>query len=302
MDRKAKLVLPVLLVLFSFIVYAAQTISLTIPNSVDNEGSVITWGETGIYRFTVDGIDPNQAAACAVPGNENCHWRVFILLNGVNQWDGNLFEPVGQISALYHIKWSIADLGDGKGEIKFEATPPANAFAGAPYTTWTWHGIEYQTWVMSAIIRERQAIQQIAGSIAVVVIETKENINEFLTADTAPVDGGIDHLNYSINDPEMGVLPLSIAVRDINCSERGGYKDGFETFRDGELKLAIESIEELDKVREAQAADYMSYTVKDAIEIQDAINLAASRYETAVEIYTGDGPGQFNGCACVAGC
>lgn len=293
MNRKAKYVLPALLVLFGILAYAAN-ITLTIPRSTEGAGSILTWGESGTYNFTVGGIDPSEATACA-SGTTECHWHLRLLLNGVNKWSGDLFEQVGYIGKWNHISVTVNDLGGGSAEVVFTATPPADSFSGAPYTTYTWHGIEYQTWLMSAIFTKKDSIQQIAGSVAIVVSEDMEKINEFLTDTSAPVEGGVDHLNYTLNDANLGVLTLTNEIYDYACTT---YKDGWDSFKSTDLQQAKDSLEDLDALRESQASNYAGYAVQDAIDIQDKINRAADDYSVAVDRYIND----FSACPCVEGC
>lgn len=293
--KKLRYIIPVmvLLVLSSMMAYATG-ISLNIPKSTEGPHSILTWGESGTYIFEFDGLDPNQVIACTEK-TEDCEWKARLKVNGVDHWNGKLFEKVGEVAKKNHITSEVKDLGGGKAQVIYTATPPEDNFAGTPYTTWKWHGIEYQTWLMSAIFTKGNALQQIGGSVAMVVIEDMEKVNEFLTDMTETAEGGVLHLNYKLNDPEKGVLTLTNQVYDYTCTT---YKDNWDTFKNGELTLAKESLEDLDALRAEQATDYQDYTIEDAKGIQGKINLASDRYTNAVNIYKDD----FNGCPCVEGC
>lgn len=292
MNKKLKYIIPILLVMFSVLAYAGS-LTLTIPTSHEGPSSILTWGEPGTYAFKLDGLDPDEVTACV--NKADCKWRLNLIVNGVEHWNGALLEVVGQLGTKNHVTTEVTDLGGGSAEVKFTAKPPSDDFAGDPFTTWTWHGIEYQTWLLTAVITKRFSVQKIGGSVSLAVIENMEKVNEFLTDMTEQEPDGVQHLNYLINDPDKGALTLTNTVYNYECTT---YKDGWDTFKSGELTLAKESLEDVDALRETQAANYAGFTVQDAGDIQTKIKLAADRYKNAANMYIDD----FNGCPCVEGC
>ncbi len=298
-------------------VTAIQTIKLEIPRSEDGQSSILTWGESGTYLYTLSGVDSIEAMQCTT-NSTDCKWSLELIVNGLASWNGPLIKKVSTQGVNNHVNYKVTDKGDGIVEIEFTATPPSNGFvserdsendasisrasgnrqrqAVAPFKTSKWHGIEYQVWRLSAIIN-RGTVLQVGGSTSLVVIESMDKIKEFLSDETKPTLNNVDHLNYKLNNEETGALYLSKKVRDMAC-ENETYKEGWDSFKNEELKAAIDDLEELDAKRIQQLANYGDFSVEDALDLEKLIGNAVKSYNNAKNIYIN----QFNSCPCLGGC